>query len=206
MLQLGSGAPRRSSWPALPPWSLRLPLTWPQFAADHDASAAGDASALLTAARAMQTPAGFAASTTSTAISCGDAPATVPVTDWPAQIARFDEVGKLWGAVLGWWLWAPCAAGWPADAPGRFSGPWNARTDTPILLFSSRYDPATPYRNAQAAEQRLGNAVLVTMDGWGHPSYQIPSACMDALRTRYLVDLAVPPRGTVCQPDEVPFG
>jgi hypothetical protein len=102
----------------------RLPLTWPPFAADLDA--AGDAD-----------PEGFTASTTSLAISCGDAPASVPSSDWSQQIARFTGAGSLWGSVLGWWLWAPCA----------------------------RYDPGTPYRNAQVTENRLGNA-----ERWGHPS------------------------------------
>ncbi|REG00196.1 alpha/beta hydrolase family protein [Asanoa ferruginea] len=185
---------------------LRLPLTWPQFAADLDAAAEGDASALETAARALQSPVGMIASTTSTAISCGDAPARVPVADWPQQIPRFTEAGKLWGSVLGWWLWAPCASGWQADATDRYTGPWNATTPNPILLMGARYDPGTPYRNAVSAEQRLGNAVLVTLNGYGHPSYQVPSACMDKLRVSYLVDLVTPPRGTVCQPDEAPFG
>ena len=89
---------------------LRLPLTWPQFAADLDAAADGDASALETAARAMQTPAAFASATTSTAISCGDGPARVPSSAWPEAIARFTDSGELWGPVLGWWLWAPCAS------------------------------------------------------------------------------------------------
>jgi hypothetical protein len=48
--------------------------------------------------------------------------------------------------------------------------------------------------------------VLLTMDGWGHPSYQVPSTCIDQWRARYLVDLVTPPRGTVCQPDQIPFG
>ena len=95
---------------------------------------------------------------------------------------------------------------WPANATDRYTGPWNAQTNTPILLVSARYDPGTPYRNAQVAEQRLGNAVLLTMNGWGHPSYQVPSVCIDKARVRYLVDLVTPPRGTVCQPDQIPFG
>ncbi|HTF10114.1 MAG TPA: alpha/beta hydrolase, partial [Asanoa sp.] len=184
---------------------LRLPLTWPQFAADLDAAAEGDASALETAARAMQSPAGMVAATTSASISCGDAPARLPVSDWPQEIARLTDAGELWGPVLAWWLWAPCASNWPADAPDRYSGPWNAKTETPILLMSARYDPGTPYRNAVAAEKRLGDAVLVTLNGYGHPSYQVPSECMDKLKVSYLVDLVTPPRGTVCQPDEAPF-
>ena len=184
---------------------LRLPLTWPQFAADLDAAASGDASALETAARAAQTPTAFAGATTSAAISCGDGPARLPSSAWPRAIARFTDSGKLWGPVLGWQLWAPCASNWPAHATDRYTGPWNATTKTPILLISARYDAGTPYRNAQVAEQRLGNAVLLTLNGYGHPSYQVRSACIDRARVRYLVDLVTPPRGAVCQPDEVPF-
>ncbi|GAA1417442.1 alpha/beta hydrolase [Catellatospora coxensis] len=185
---------------------LRLPLTWPQFAADLDAAAEGDASALLTSARQLQSPAGFSGATTSAAISCVDGPARVPVARWPEQMARFTDAGRLWGTVLGWWLWAPCAANWPADPAGRYAGPWNAPTETPVLLVGARYDAGTPYRNAQAAQRRLGDAVLLTLNGYGHPSYQVPSACLDKARVRYLVDLVTPPPGTICEPDRQPFG
>jgi hypothetical protein len=47
--------------------------------------------------------------------------------------------------------------------------------------------------------------VLLTLNGYGHPSYQVPSTCIDQARTRYLVDLVTPPEGTVCQPDQRPF-
>jgi hypothetical protein len=45
---------------------------------------------------------------------------------------------------------------------------WGATTTTPILLMNNRHDPATVYQNAVAAEQQLGNAVLLTEDGYGH--------------------------------------
>jgi pimeloyl-ACP methyl ester carboxylesterase len=184
---------------------LRLPLTWPTFAKDLDAAAGGDASALETAARAMQAPQAMPGATTSSAISCADAPARVPSSAWPEQIARFTQSGKLWGAPLGWWLWAPCASNWPAHDTGRYAGPWNAKTKTQILLIGARYDAGTPYRNAQVAERRLGNAVLLTLNGYGHPSYQVPSKCIDRARSRYLIDLVTPPQGAVCQPDQAPF-
>lgn len=184
---------------------LRLPETWPQFAADLDAAASGDASALETAARQMRTPEGFAASTTSSAVSCLDGPAQRPVADWPEVIDDLTASSTLWGPVLGWWLWAPCASDWPATSPDRYTGPWDPTTPNPILLINARYDPATGHGNAVAVEQRLGNAVLLTLDGYGHPAYQDPSACIDQARTRYLVDLATPPPGTVCEPDGAPF-
>ncbi len=184
---------------------LRLPLTWADFAAHLEAAVNGDASALLTEARAMQSPEALTGGANSLAISCGDGPARLPSWTWPLAIARFTVSGKLWGPVLGWLLWAPCASNWPAHSTDRYTGPWNAKTKTPILLVSARYDAGTSYASAVVTEKRLGNAVLLTLNGYGHPSYQVPSKCVDDAREQYFVDLVTPPRGTVCQPDKVPF-
>ncbi|MFB9745289.1 hypothetical protein ACFFOU_29610 [Pseudonocardia sulfidoxydans] len=61
----------------------------------------------------MLSPAGFAGATTSAAVSCLDGSATQPVSAWPRNIGRFTDSSTVWGPVLGWWLWAPCAANWP---------------------------------------------------------------------------------------------
>jgi pimeloyl-ACP methyl ester carboxylesterase len=108
-------------------------------------------------------------------------------------------------AALGWWLWAPCAAGWSAQSNDRYAGPWDAKTAAPILLVGTRYDPNTSYANAQRAARRLGNAVLLTHDGYGHVSIQDPSACIEQARVRYLVGLTTPPPGTVCAADTPSF-
>lgn len=184
---------------------LRLPLTWPAFAKGLESAVKGDASALETAAKGIQSPAGMAGDTASAVISCADAPARVPLSAWPAQIARFNHIGKLWGPVLGWGLWAQCAA-FGSHTTDHYTGPWNAKTKTSIMLVGARYDPGTPYLNAVVAQRRLGNAVLLTLNGFGHPSYQVPSKCIDAARVRYLVHLVPPRNGTVCQPDKTPFG
>ncbi len=101
-------------------------------------------------------------------------------------------------------MWAPCAA-WPVRGEDTYRGPWNASTPNPILLIGTRHDPNTPYKNAVRAQRLLGNAVLLTHDGYGHVSFQDPSACVERARVDYLVNLETPPRGTVCQPDQRPF-
>ncbi|MFL5879904.1 MAG: alpha/beta hydrolase, partial [Actinomycetota bacterium] len=73
-------------------------------------------------------------------------------------------------------------------------------TRTPILLISLRYEPNTPLVSARIAERRLGNAVLLTHDGYGHLSSADPSTCVVQATGRHLVDLATPARGTVCPP------
>jgi pimeloyl-ACP methyl ester carboxylesterase len=185
---------------------LRDPLMWPQYAQELDAAASGDASALETAARQLRTPAAYSKATTSAAIQCADGPAREPVSAWPMVIGNLKNT--LWGPILGWWTWAPCAANWPGHATERYAGPWNAKTKTPILLINNLYDPATGYPSAQRAEHLLGNAVLLTVASYGHPSSALPSTCVDKWRVRYLVDLATPPPGTVCgaQPPFQPGG
>jgi predicted transposase YbfD/YdcC len=45
---------------------------------------------------------------------------------------------------------------------------------------------------------------LLTLDGWDHSSLT-KSACITAYVNRYLLTRQLPPRGTACQPDVVPF-
>jgi hypothetical protein len=68
-------------------------------------------------------------------------------------------------------------------------------------VIGTRHDPNTGYATAVRTSRRLGSAVLLTHDGYGHVSFQDPSACVERARRAYLVDLVVPPRGTVCEPD-----
>jgi pimeloyl-ACP methyl ester carboxylesterase len=183
---------------------LRVPESWPADAKDLEAAIRGDGSALATEARKLLTPAAVMGATTSAAISCADAPAHTGSRSWPRVISRLTRLDRFYGALLGWWLWAPCAS-WPVRGQDNYRGPWNARTKNPILLIGTRHDPATPFINAVRSARRLGNAVLLTQDGYGHVSFHDPSACIDRARVAYLVRLITPPKTTVCQSDKKPF-
>lgn len=184
---------------------LRDPHLWAGYAEQLEAAVEGDGSALATTAYQWRQPSAWAESTKSAAISCLDGPAAHPVSDWPTVIGDLTAGSAMSGAIQGWWLWAPCASNWPGRSDDRYTGPWNLETETPILLIGTRYDPNTGYANAQRSEKLLGNAVLLTLDGYGHVSFTDPSACIDQWRPRYLVDLETPPPGTVCEPDGRPF-
>ncbi len=189
-----------SSFPA-----MRDPHLWPKYAADLNAAVDGDVTALVTAAQESRSPAAYDEATKSAAISCLDGPASKTVDDWPTVVGNLDASSVMSGSVQGWWLWAPCAANWPASSDDRYTGPWDTQTKEPILLIGNRYDPNTAYRNAVRSQLLLGNAALLTNQGYGHLSFNNPSACIEAARTAYLVDLEVPAPGTVCQPDQQPF-
>ena len=67
----------------------------------------------------------------------------------------------------------------------------------PILLIGATNDPATPYSEAQGVSQEIPNSVLLTRVGNGHTSYGF-SSCIDIAENAYLIDLTLPPKGTVC--------
>ena len=54
------------------------------------------------------------------------------------------------------------------------------------------------------AHNLLPNSALLTVHGWGHTSLFI-SHCADAVIARYLIGVATPAPGTVCEQDHVPF-
>ena len=72
-------------------------------------------------------------------------------------------------------------------------------------MVNNTFDPNTSYANAVHVAQLLGNAVLLTQEGYGHLSFQNPSACVNEAMTAYLTELITPPPGTVCQSDQQPF-
>jgi len=183
---------------------VRAPTTWPQDAADLDAALRGDGSALEDVASGFTSPDGWGAASTSAAIQCADGPARKRLRAWPEVFKRQKRVSTLQGAVHFAWEWAPCAS-WPVRGRDTYRGPWNASTPNPILLINQRYDPNTGYANAVRAERLLGNAVLLTQEGYGHLTFQDPSACVDQAMVDYLTELITPPRGTVCQSDHQPF-
>jgi pimeloyl-ACP methyl ester carboxylesterase len=136
------------------------------------------------------------------AILCSDSPNPGPAgfsVDDRLAYQRSGPMGtfKLWQSVA-------CAS-WPARAADRYSGPWNRRTANPVLVIGNTYDPQTPYSGAVAMSRQLARPRLLTLDGYGHTSGADPSACVNSAMTAYLVNLSLPPRGTVCQPDRAPF-
>jgi pimeloyl-ACP methyl ester carboxylesterase len=183
---------------------LRAPRTWPQDAADLDAALRGDGSALEDAASGFASPDGWGGASTSAAIQCADGPARKPPRAWPRVFKRLKRISTLQGAAHFAWEWTTCA-NWPVRGEDAYRGPWNASTPNPILLINQRYDPNTGYANAVRAERLLGNAVLLTHEGYGHLSFQDPSACVSKAMVDYLTRLITPPNGTVCQSDHQPF-
>jgi pimeloyl-ACP methyl ester carboxylesterase len=183
---------------------LGSPTHWPELADELNQAIHGDGSALANSfheGRILVENSLVSA----VALQCNDKP-LVPfgtVLTFPRVMKHLTETNFL-GRVEGWWLWAPCAS-WQVPSAERYSGPWTATTENPILIIGNKYDPRTKYANSVQASRRLGNAVLLTLQGYGHTSEADPSTCLDDAVTKYLVTVATPPVGTLCQPNRAPF-
>lgn len=138
-------------------------------------------------------------------VTCVDTANPRSYAAWPLAAAEDGIFGPYWT-----WFSSRCAE-WPFADEDRFTGPFDARTANPVLVVGNLFDPATRYEAAVALARQLPAARLLTVHGWGHSSHgwgPTPrgiSRCADELAARYLVDLSLPPHGTVCEQDVVPF-
>ena len=53
--------------------------------------------------------------------------------------------------------------------------------------------------------RQLARARLLTVHGYGHTVLTNPSACANRYVSRYFIDKALPPEGTSCKQDRMPF-
>ncbi len=138
----------------------------------------------------------------SAAIACAD-------TDNPSNPHQYSRVGRLQDRVAPyfgsrWANFALVCAAWPGRSTERYAGPWTTKTAQPVLLINTRYDPATPYRNAVKVHRLLPNSALLTVDGVGHGGLAV-SSCAHEVTARYLLTGTTPMPGTACRQDFQPF-
>ncbi|MFC5663753.1 alpha/beta hydrolase [Kitasatospora misakiensis] len=100
----------------------------------------------------------------------------------------------------------PTCASWPAPARDaeRFTGPWNRKTATPVMVIGNLYDPATNYGFSQRMQRQLGNAVLVSVDVVEHCAVG-RSTELGKLVTDYLLNQKAPAPGQLLKPDTEAF-
>jgi pimeloyl-ACP methyl ester carboxylesterase len=138
------------------------------------------------------------------AVLCADSDNPERAWAWPPAARAADRQAPYFGSF--WtYLSLPCAH-WPSSShEDRFAGPFDRVTANPVLVVGNTFDPATPYAGARALTDDLGNARLLTLDGWGHTALLQPSSCARDAMVSYLVNLTLPAEGTVCKPDFGPF-
>ncbi|MET8850574.1 alpha/beta hydrolase [Amycolatopsis sp. NPDC004625] len=137
------------------------------------------------------------------AVQCVDSDNPQAPADYAALAAR-ESTRQPYFGLSAVYAMAQCV-GWPARDEDRYTGPWHRPRKNPVLVLNNRFDPATPLSNAEATAAELGDGRVLVVEGYGHTSLDVPSACASAAVVRYLTDLALPATGTTCAPDTVPF-
>jgi pimeloyl-ACP methyl ester carboxylesterase len=129
------------------------------------------------------------------AISCLDHASPKGLATYQALARRMGAEDPDFGALEAWG--SLVCAYWPVPPTGR-AAPVHPSGLAPVLVVGSTRDPVTPYAWAKALAAELPGAVLLTRAGDGHTGY-FASACVQQWADRYLVDLRLPPRNTVCR-------
>ncbi|WP_433161827.1 alpha/beta hydrolase [Kribbella sp. CA-247076] len=131
---------------------------------------------------------------------CADTQYPKAFASWLA-IDRYARAGSRFGP-LWWWGNAGCA-NWPVNAD-RYTGPWTARTSSPVLVVGNYFDGVTDYAGAVASDRLLRNSRLLSYAGWGHTAYG-RNQCVTEHVDTYLLTQTLPPRGKVCPANPNPF-
>ncbi|KAJ7923407.1 hypothetical protein B0H13DRAFT_2316597 [Mycena leptocephala] len=88
---------------------------------------------------------------------------------------------------------------WPVQGPERFTGPWNATLEWPMLVVSNTLDPITPIESGLRINSLMPDSTrLIIQDGPGHCSPAIPTLCTIKLVRGYF-NGTLPKNGTVCE-------
>ncbi|OQO04653.1 hypothetical protein B0A48_09575 [Cryoendolithus antarcticus] len=122
--------------------------------------------------------------------------------DYSADLAqRSPTIGSFWSSVR-----MNCIH-YDVRAPHRFVGPWQGNTSNSILFIGNTADPVTPGINAINMAKTFEGAVALIQDGPGHCAVASTySRCTVAFVRKYFASGELPPAGTVCPVDELPFG
>ncbi|TQV87747.1 alpha/beta hydrolase [Aliikangiella coralliicola] len=138
-----------------------------------------------------------------TSVLCSDSDNPHDYFMWPFAGEVANHENGYFGA---YWTWSssPCKF-WRGPAKNRFAGPFDHQTSHPILVTSTRFDPATPYHGAEVVAELMPESRLVTVEGWGHTTPFL-SACADKITFDYLLTGELPEnKNTICYSDSVPF-
>lgn len=129
------------------------------------------------------------------AVTCLDRPFEGTVDEVKAYAKQWAVNAPTFGAALAWGM-LPCK-GWPATEETITKT--KAAGSNPILVVSTRNDPATPYQWGVQMADEFENATLLSWNGFGHTAYFNSSTCIDDSVDAYLLQGTLPAANVLCE-------
>lgn len=172
--------------------------SWPRLTAAVTSALDGDGSGLIRLADGYLGRQGEAYDNSfamNPAVNCLDYAYSRDIAHYEALVPMLRARAPRFGASF-----APggltCAL-WPVPAqPLALTN--GGRDAPPVLMIGTTNDPATPYEWALGLRLELASAVLLTHEGDGHTVYATGNRCVDGAVNAYLLTLAVPIDGGLC--------
>lgn len=132
---------------------------------------------------------------TQLATVCADV--ETPANPWayPRKVGELNEQYPHFGLARGW-LGINCSF-LPVEDEDAWTGPWTQRTEAPVLVIGTRFDPATHYDHTAPYASLWPHARTLTVEGFGHTTQNAGSPCAHAAVADYLVHLTAQD-GAVC--------
>ncbi|MEV6134760.1 alpha/beta hydrolase [Nocardia sp. NPDC051990] len=109
--------------------------------------------------------------------------------DWLRLWREQNDNAPTLRAHFAWGAGSICS-GWPSEPANPPHPPAN-QSGPPILILTSRHDPATPNEWARQVAAQTHRATLLTYAGWGHGIYD-RTPCTTNATDRYLIDGTIP--------------
>lgn len=177
------------------------PQSWSQLRFGLEAAFDGDGSVLLSEVdnflnRQPDGTYGDNAQDAFYAVSCLDRPSTGGV-DRAAQLAKsWAKDAPIFGPYLAWGNITCDSWPWKTQPPRTITADGAA----PIMVVSTKHDPATPFQWGVDVAGQLKKSALVTFAGDGHTGYMsgVGSACVDKVVDAYLIKGTVPSATVKC--------
>ena len=129
------------------------------------------------------------------AVTCLDRQYQATATHVGELAQEWERWAPTFGAGLAWGLF-PCA-NWPAKGEGPPKRV-NIEGTAPILIVSTKHDPATPAVWGMNLSKQVPNSGLLMWDAYNHTAYEQGSACIDEAVDAYLLQGNMPSANAVC--------
>ncbi|KAI6081329.1 alpha/beta-hydrolase [Hypoxylon rubiginosum] len=90
---------------------------------------------------------------------------------------------------------------WKIVPKETYTGNFNVKTKSPVLFIGNTFDGLTPLKSAKNVSSTFEGSALLTVNGYGHASLNIPSACTIRTTSAYWDNGTLPDEGKICESD-----
>ncbi|KAL3481930.1 TAP-like protein-domain-containing protein [Aspergillus californicus] len=94
---------------------------------------------------------------------------------------------------------------WKIKPKETYTGSFDVQTKNPVLFIGNTLDGHTPLKSAYNVSSGFEGSVVLEVDGFGHGSSAIPSACTLRTVAAYWDNGTLPEEGTRCERDVQPY-